>query len=525
MQKHFSKTVASPLIGLITWVLIAVTVSSCQSGLLNPPRAATATAQAALPSIPTNTPLIISAPTTTPGASQETEAVSENITPNPVISIWINETSLTHEQAVETLANEFTAAYQIDVELMFISPLLLPDLVSTAVLSNTLPDIIIHPLEYSIGWAERGVFNLSATQTALEQLGPETFNPEALNVLNTPAGLAALPSDGYAQLLVYRQDWVEQRGLAAPTNFTDMFNFAEATFDGETFITAGFVIPTESNLVSTHQAFEQIAQANGCDLVTISGEVDFLSQACLDALNFYFDIVHNFSPPGIQTASSTQNAYLDGRTGMIMISSAILPMMAGLDAANMPLCDECLANPAFLAENSQIVTQISASASSPATGFSTISSLGITRMAQPETAVLFANYWFNEGYPQWLDINSERKVPMRWGTPSNLTQFIDSWGQTPLVENGPSLFDLYGETAVNELKNNVTTFRRWGFSNGQGELITALYEDLTIAIVLQEMLSGYFDTSQTSFEAYNRIVELIPNYQFPIIEPTVIPQG
>lgn len=500
-----------------------LTISACQSAIANPPRLATATAQAETTITENTTPLVIPAPTSTPSDDEEDEPQFENTAANPVISIWVNETSPEHRAMLEEVAAGFTDKYQIDVELMLVSSFLLPDLVSTAVLSNTLPDIIIHPLEYTHGWAERGVFNIDAATTAINQIGIERFNSNALDLLNTPSGIAAIPSDGYAQILVYRQDWVEQFGVPDPTNYDDMFTFAEASFDGEQFLTAGFVIPTESNLVTTHQAFEHIARANGCDLITLAGEVDILSDACAEALDFYYNIVHNFSPPGIQTVSSTQNAYLNGRGGMIMISPSILPMLAGLDPDNMPTCPECEQNSAYLAENSRIFTGIASSASADPVGFSTVTSLGITSVAEEETAVLFAEYWFNEAYLQWLSINSERKVPMYQGTFSDPSAYIDPWGTTPLVPNGPSIAFLFGDSIVNDLKTNIGTSTRWGIPQGQGALLTTLYEDLTISIVLQEMLSGYFDTSQTSFEAYNRVIELIPNYQFPVIEPTETP--
>jgi hypothetical protein len=51
-----------------------------------------------------------------------------------------------------------------------------------------------------------------------------------------------------------------------------------------------------------------------------------------------------------------------------------------------------------------------------------------------------------------------------------------------------------------------------------------VYQELTFSVVLQEMLSGYFNVEKTIFEAYNRVVDLIPNYAFPIIaEPTLEP--
>ena len=54
--------------------------------------------------------------------------------------------------------------------------------------------------------------------------------------------------------------------------------------------------------------------------------------------------------------------------------------------------------------------------------------------------------------------------------------------------------------------------------------MSELYEALTLSIVLQEMLSGYFNTSKTIYEANVRIIDLIPNYSFPI-EPTPTPEN
>lgn len=514
-------------IGRVTaFILFMLGLPACQANLVIPPRLATATARAANPTPAPATAVVISAPTPTGDTIDQSDDLSSagSALSNPSLSVWINESIPENEAALIELANRFTADYQIDVELIQISPFLLPDLVSTAVLSDTLPDVIFHPLEFSIGWAEQGVFNLDAHNQAIEQLDVNTFNPNALSLLDTPMGAAAIPSDGYQQLLIYRQDWIDDLGLPAPTNFNDMFDFAAATFDAEQLLTAGFVIPTESNLTTTHQAFEHLAVANGCQLIDDSGEVQLLEPDCLDAINFYFDIVHNFSPSGVQTVTSTQNAYLEGRTGMIMISPSILPMLANGVPASPPSCPECTENPLFLAQNSQIVTHILGRSANQAANFSTITSLGITASAQPETAVLFTTYWFNEAYPDWLALNSERKVPMRLGTPENPTQFIDTWGTLPLTGTDRTLVDLFGETAVERLKNGVASSNRWGFAAGQGAVVTKIYEELTLSIVLQEMLSGYFDPSQTLFEAYNRVVEQIPNYQFPIVEPTEVPE-
>lgn len=522
-MKRNAKRIGYLGLGVLPMLLLAIT--ACQAAIFNPPRLATATAQAEQAEAAEASPLILEAPTATPGGAPMVAEEDVTSGPNPVLSVWVNETSEAHEAALEEMAGQFTAEYNIDVEMVLVSPMLLPDLVTTAVLSDTLPDIIIHPLEYSVGWAEDGVFDLAAHEEVVEQLGAETFNPQGLRLLTIPEGLAAIPSDAYPQIVLYRQDWVEERDLPIPNTFDDMFAYAEATFDAETLLTAGFVVPTESNLIETAQVFEQMALANGCELITIEGEVSIISDACLETLNFYYGIINRFSPPGIQTVPSTQNAYLGGRTGMVIGTPSLLPLIAGLDRNQLPVCPECGENERFLAENSALLTAVSANETVAPITFGSITSLGITTVAQPDTAVQFATYWFNEGYPQWLAVSSERKVPLRWGTPDAPTQFIDPWGTEPLVDGGPSLTELFGETAVASLKESVNQIERWGFDKGQGALVGKLYEELTISIVLQELLSGYFDTSQTSFEAYNRIVELIPAYSFPIVEPTEEPEG
>ena len=478
-------------------------------GLANPPRLATATAQAAFTPTPSPEPLIltVATPTAVPGATAG--SLPTQAEPHPSITVWVNETSAAHKTMLDQMAADFEAQHSVDVDMVLVSPQLLPDLVNTAVLSDTLPDIIIHPLEFSVGWAERGVFDTAANAAALTQLGADTFNPSDLDLVQTSGGQpAALPTSGYHQLVIYRTDWFDERNLSAPNTFRALAAAAEATIDRDNLI-AGFVVPTESNLVTTQQIFEHMALANGCQLVDEAGEIQLLDPACAEALTFYYTIINQNSPIGVQTDTSTRNAYLAGRTGLIMGPPSLLPQLAGLDPAAPPRCPECTATPDFLAQNSAFLTDINGAECG------NMSLLGITSTAERETAVLFATYWFTEGYEQWLAVDPERKVPMRWGTPDNPRQFIDSWGSQPLAGSDETLESLYGPDVVAVLREGIATTGRWGLPQGQGELITTLYEELTLSIVLQEMLSGYFSSDQSIIEAYNRLVDLIPNYAFP----------
>lgn len=498
-------------------------LTACQSSLLTPPRLATATAQAQLTPTPSLEPLILDLPEGT--AVPQTAQPTPDGQPNPSITVWINETSAAHTAVLQTMTEELREQYQIDVEMVQVSSNLLPNLVETAVLTYTLPDVILHPLEYTVGWAERGILDPTAAQEAIDQLGSSTFDPAALELLQLNGETAALPSDGYQHLVIYRTDWFEEKGLETPDTFQSMLTAASTLSDTANFI-GGFVVPTESNLVTTHQIFEHMAIANNCSLIDETGRVVILDPVCQEALDFYYTIIHNYSPIGVQTDTSTRNAYLFGRAGLIMFPPSILPQLAGLDPAALPTCPECVEQPDYLASHSSILTHISGP-SGTAVNFGEITSLGITTQADRQAAITFARYWFNEGYATWLAVESEQKVPMRWGTAENPRQFIDSWGTLPLGGSQLSLVDIYGQETVNRLREGIATSPRWGIYEKQGSVIATVYQKLTISVVLQEMLSGYFDTTKTLQETYRRVVELIPNYSYPneLLEPTTTPEN
>jgi multiple sugar transport system substrate-binding protein len=425
----------------------------------------------------------------------------------PSLNIWINETSPEHTQVLTNMMEDFHQQSGVDVSLQQVSPMLLPDLMQTAVLSDTLPDIVLHPLEYTMAWTEEGILDPQVTGTIIDEIGRDTFDPAALALVDTGGQPAALPSDGYQQLWLYRSDWIEEAQLDPPDTYSDMLLAAETFLDRENFI-SGLVIPTESNLINTHRAFEHLAIANGCRLINEQGEVLLLEEACREALDFYYSIVNQFSPIGVQTDTSARNAFLEGRTAIIMSSPSILPD---------------LVETGRLDQNTGILTDLAGSGNeaTPA-NFGNISYLGITRSADPQAASAFARYWFTEGYPDWLAIASERKVPMRLGTAGQPRQFIDSWGQAP-ISGDESLLDLFGAETASQLREGIATTPRWGFREGQGAIVGELYKKLTFSVVLQEMLSGYFNTEKTIQEAYNRVIDLIPNYAFlptPTPEPT-----
>ncbi len=503
-------------------------IAACGAGALEPPRLATQTAAVLLTPTPPGTPHISLVPTATVDPDfipQETEIGAVQVDNADVITVWINESPEIQGERLNKLADNFVDKTGIGIDLVLVAPELLPEFIQTAVVSDTLPDVVVHPFEYSPGWVADGILDASAATSAIDRLGRDTFDSTLLELINLDdvGTIPAIPSDGWQQLILYRTDWFSEADLETPDSYEAILTAAETIFVPDSIVT-GIVVPTDSALISTQQAFEHIAASNGCELVKETGEITILHPACLEALEFYRSLINQFSPVGVQTDISTLNAYLAGRTGLIFSSPAALTAIAGYSKAFEPSCPLC-STPGYLAENTGILIDLSGSGEfAKQANFGTITSLGITTSANNGLANAFVDYWFDDGYSDWIAIAPERRVPMRLGTIDSPGSFIDDWIHYPIEDGGSTLADIYGLEIVEKLSQGIASSSRWGIPEKQGELITTMHRELLLPPLLQEMLSGYFTSSQSVIEMYLAIIDLIPSYDFPIeIAPTEEP--
>lgn len=508
--------------GIVAGICLLL-LTTCQSNnLFSPPRFATQTAEALQVHTPTPLETVVAPQISESLAGTPLSPVAN---PHPVVTLWIDETSKAHVQLLAEMAEQFNQNYDAHLEVIHVNPDLLPALMRTAILSNTLPDLVLHPLDFSFGWYAEGVLDGQATQEVVESLGADTFDPDALALLQEPdtGQQISLPSNGWKQLLIYRQDWFEALNLQPPVDYTAIFTAAAQIYNPEQLI-SGLVIPTESDLPSTARIFEQFALANGCELIDNKGELQIAKPACQHAFNFYRNLVNGYSPSDVQTDTSALNTYLEGRTGFIIGPPSLLPFLAGLDVNHPPECPECVAQPDYLAQNSGYITTLNGDGNqAQLSTYSQITVLSITTAADQAAAQAFAQYWFEEGYLLWLGVEPERKVPLRQGTVAEPTKFMQAWKDAlPVAGTNQTLTDLFGAELVEQLSAGIAQTNRWGIPQGQGALISQLTEEMIMPIILQEMLSGYFTSDQTAVEAFNRTVAFIPNYPYELL-PTPTP--
>jgi multiple sugar transport system substrate-binding protein len=408
------------------------------------------------------------------------------------IAFWTTEELPDRVATQREIISGFTEETGIEVELNPLTEDELPNLMIANAASGDLPDVVFHGLDFAAGWAEEGLIDPEPANELVDELGRDTFSAPALELATIDEQVVSVPADGWGQLLVYRSDLFEEAGLEPPDTFERILAAAEALHDPENNM-SGITLATDPADVFTQQTFEALALANGCDMVDDTGEVTLGSPECADAIEFYAQLVNDFSPGGAQTVDTTRATYFAGEAAMIIWSPFILDEMAGLRDDALPTCPECEDNPAFLAENSGLVGALSGGGTEPAQ-YGQVSYFGIGADADVESAKQFITYLLNDGYLDWVGMAPEGKFPMRFGTADDPEAFVSEWQDLEAgVDTKAPLSEFYGDEVVQRLEEGVNTFRRWGIGQGAGQQVSTLYETLVVPQTLGEVVDGGLD--------------------------------
>jgi multiple sugar transport system substrate-binding protein len=421
--------------------------------------------------------------------------------------VWTLENLPDRVAAQEEIAAAFTEESGIEVDLVAIDEDQFNQLLTSSAAAGELPDIVgALSLSGVQALATNELIDTDVAAAVVEELGADTFSQQALELTSDGDTQLAVPSDGWAQLLVYRKDLFDAAGLAAPETYDDILAAAQALDSPEV---AGFTGATVPNDAFTQQTFEHLALGNGCQLVDDEGEVTLDSDQCVAAFEFYNDLITNYSVPGAQDVDTTRAAYFAGQAAMVVWSSFILDEMAGLRNDALPTCPECSADAAYLAKNSGVVTAISGPDGDEGAQFGEVVSWATTAGAQADAATQFITYMMGDGYEQWIGFSPEGKVPTRQGTADEPTRFIDAWSTLPAgVDTKAPLSDFYSAEVLDALRNSPDTIAPWGIPQGQGALVGASLGELPVPQAIAAMTSGEVDPAEAAQQAADAVREI-----------------
>jgi multiple sugar transport system substrate-binding protein len=405
------------------------------------------------------------------------------------LTVWNNEFQPDRMEATQAVLDEFTEKTGIKTKQVAVPEDQLPTLMTNAAAAGELPDVVLAtPVAQSHQYAAEEIFDSEAAQAVVDNLGADTFSEKALELVSNDGVATGVPSDGWGQLLIYRKDVFDKAGLEAPQTLDDVRNAAEQLHGKDNMV--GITLATAAGDGFTHETFEHIGLAEGCQMVNDAGDVTFDSPECVEALRWYGDIAKNYSVEGAQDVDSTRGTYFAGRAAMMFWSPFLLDGMAGLRADTKPSCKQCKKDPAFLAKNSGLVGPLSGSAGEPSQ-FGSVSTFNITVDAPTEDAQALVEFMMNEGYTRWLGLSPQGKYPVRFGDSEDPEKFKTAWAELESgVDKKAPLSQFYSEESIASLGDGVESFQRWGFAQGQGPLMGALGGEQPVANAVADVIGG-----------------------------------
>ena len=428
------------------------------------------------------------------------------------ITVWTLENLPDRMAAQRKIAQAFTQETGVDVKLVGVAEDQYSQLLTSAAASGELPDVV-GALSLA-GVRELSVNDLANTdvaQAVVEDLGEDTFSEQALELTRDGDAQLSVPSDGWAQLLVYRKDLFEEAGLAPPDTYDAIMAAAQELDSGDV---AGFVGANIPNDAFTQQTFEHLALANNCDMVNDDQEVVLDTPECAEAFSFYGDLIEQYSVPGAQDVDTTRATYFAGDAAMVIWSSFILDELAGLRNDAKPSCPECRNDPAFLAENSGVVTAVQGPSGDDPAQFGEVVSWVATIDANAEASQQFISYMMEEGYEDWIGFAPEGKIPTRQGTQDEATKFIDAWSELPAgVDTKAPLSDFYDAEVLDALRTAPDTIQRWAITQGAGGLLGATLSELPVAGSVNKVTTGEIDGQTAAQEADEAVTSIQDSLQ------------
>ncbi|MEU3298720.1 extracellular solute-binding protein [Streptomyces sp. NPDC006678] len=432
--------------------------------------------------------------------------------PDKRITVWSQENLTPRVAATEKIIGRFEKETGIQVDLVGVDEGQMPQLIMSAAAAGKLPDVIgAVPMGQTWQMYGNGLLNTDVPKAIVDELGPGTFNANALGLTADGATQLAVPSDAWLQLLVYRKDLLQQAGLKTPDTYDALLAAAKGL---DTKGRDGIAAATDPSDVFTHQSFENIALANDCQLTDDEGTVKLDSPQCATAFEAYDTLARGHGAPGTQTVDSTRATYFAGKSSMIVWSSFLLDELAGLRKDALPSCAECKKDPGFLAANSGIVTALKGPDSAKPAQFGEVTSWVTTRTAETDASRKFIEYMMGAGYEDWFGMAPEGKIPVRKGTAEQPERYLDAWRHSEMgVDTLRPMNEVFSDRLLDQLADGVSNMQRWGITQGEGALVGAMNGELPVPKAIGAMTSGQTSPDEAAHEANEEVAALQKSLQ------------
>ena len=409
------------------------------------------------------------------------------------IRFWTTEEQPERLAKQQEIADQFQEATGHEVQVIPVTETDLGTRATAAFAAGDLPDVIYHTVQYVLPWAEAGILDVEINDEIVNDLGIDTFAPGAIEMVQFEGMTAAVPVDGWTQMIIYRKDLFDENGLAAPDSYENIATAIEALHNPPEIY--GFVAATKIDDNYMSQVLEHVFLANGVTPVDENGFKPLDEAKTIEVLEFYKTLA-DASPAGELYWDQSRSLYFSGKAAMVIWSPFILDELAGLrDSAPPTINDDPTSTE--LAQKTDVVTTFSGPSNPDGAAWADIRYLGVTADANIDVAADFIKFSMDEGYMNTLSMAPEGKFPVRRGTAEEPTKFVDEWATLPVgVDRKAPLADVYPEETVQKIVTGLETANRWGVKEGQLALASKMINSQIINQVVRQYIDGEIDGQQ-----------------------------
>ena len=406
------------------------------------------------------------------------------------IRFWPTEEQPARLAKQQAMAADFKKRTGHSVEVIPVSEKDLGKRATAAFAAGDLPDVIYHTLQYVLPWSEAGILDVETNDDIVNTLQKSTFAPGAISMAQFNGKTAAVPVDGWTQMVGYRKDLFDQAGLAAPTSYANIEAAIEKLHNPPNMY--GFVAATKVDENFMSQVLEHVFLANGVSPVNKNGFSKLDEKATSEVLNFYKKIA-KASPAGELYWKQSRAIYFAGKAAMIIWSPFILDELAGLRNSAPPTINDDPTSKE-LAQKTGIVTPFGGPSNPSGAAWADIRYFGVTSDANTDIASEFVKYSMKDGYTATLSIAPEGKFPVRRGEPLNTSKYVKAWSKLPVgVDRKAPLSELYSPLTIDKIVAGLETADRWGVSEGQLSLASKIINSQVINRIVREYIDDQID--------------------------------
>ena len=233
------------------------------------------------------------------------------------------------EQVIYPALDEFyeLTGITVEMEIMGTDDFANKAAIELAGQSSNLDVVFLRPLEALKQYVQNGWLMDLSELAEDEEFDLDDYFEASLESCTYDGVLYGIPIVAESQIMYYRKDLLEEKGLSVPTNLDELREVAAALTDTSNEM-YGFFMRGKSNALVTQ--FSSILYSYGgrfnTETESLAGTEEFAQ-----ATRYYGDMLYNYAPPGVANMTWTEGAALfaQGKIGIFIDSDAIFGNITG----------------------------------------------------------------------------------------------------------------------------------------------------------------------------------------------------